>query len=348
MKRQYTYTFAPVDFTWIDLVNPSDKDLKALAKQFNLDKSSVIDCLDPKHLPKFEKLNNYYFVILRHSDEEATQKADTVQELTRKVAIFVGANFLLTVHRKDAKFFQDIRKRWQEPSKDEVTGESIAWPPDTAVQIIHEVVSSALVSYQAPLEMAGDQLEELEMGIFDAAGGTPFEMEKVYYLKRKASVYKRIIQATQDVLLRYQTNLPQLRLQDLKEDIDKLHFYAEELNDNVAGLMNLYLQMSAHKTNEASYRTNEVIRILTVASLFFLPLNFITGLYGMNFEFIPELKSRNGFHGVILAMSIIVVTLYVWFKKKGLLQPAPKVEKPIPLGDLPASEPASASEKSKA
>ncbi|HEY1078684.1 MAG TPA: CorA family divalent cation transporter, partial [Bdellovibrio sp.] len=73
-------------------------------------------------------------------------------------------------------------------------------------------------------------------------------------------------------------------------------------------------------TNEASYRTNEVMRVLTVFSIFFLPLNFIAGVYGMNFENMPELKAPNGYYMTLAVMAFVVVSITYWMYKKGWLK----------------------------
>ncbi|MFN8944825.1 MAG: CorA family divalent cation transporter [Pseudobdellovibrionaceae bacterium] len=85
-------------------------------------------------------------------------------------------------------------------------------------------------------------------------------------------------------------------------------------------MIHLHVSISSHKINELSHKTNEIIRVLTIFSVFFLPLNFIAGVYGMNFEFMPELKSPLGYPIVIGAMVFVVLSLLVWFWKRRWLQ----------------------------
>jgi magnesium transporter len=77
-------------------------------------------------------------------------------------------------------------------------------------------------------------------------------------------------------------------------------------------LFNIYFSVS-------SQRTNEVIRVLTIFSVFFMPLTFVAGIYGMNFEFMPELRQQWGYPGVIGLMALITLGIYFWFKRKGWL-----------------------------
>ena len=92
-------------------------------------------------------------------------------------------------------------------------------------------------------------------------------------------------------------------MQDLRENAESMHFYADELLEDVNNLLNMQLALAAH-------RTNEVVQVLTVFSAFFLPLTFIVGVYGMNFEHMPELPHRLGYPAVWVVM--IAVSLAIW------------------------------------
>jgi len=94
--------------------------------------------------------------------------------------------------------------------------------------------------------------------------------------------------------------------QDLQTKVETLY---QQLDGAATNLMNLYLSLS-------SQRTNEAMRVLTVFSAFFLPLTFIAGIYGMNFEFMPELTWKLGYPGVMVSMVVIAAAIFVWFKRK--------------------------------
>jgi len=94
--------------------------------------------------------------------------------------------------------------------------------------------------------------------------------------------------------------------QDLQTKVETLY---QQLDGAATNLMNLYLSLS-------SQRTNETMRVLTVFSAFFLPLTFIAGVYGMNFQYMPELTWKLGYPGVMGSMVLIAVGLFVWFKRR--------------------------------
>ncbi len=318
------------NYLWIDLSNPSQKDLRELAREYSLPLQTVKDCLTPDHLQKYEKNGNVHFLIFRAFDENSDSKADTVQELTRKVAVFFSDTWVLTIHRKDQAFLKTLREKWKavsagqvplpEPVAPEIS-ELPAAQPNLQGNLIHQILedltSSVIHTYEAPITRALDRLEELEMGVFEAEGSKAFQLVDGYYLKRRAWVFKRMIRSTLELLPKMQEacRLGTSFLAHPKEDADGLFFYVDELLESITSLLNLHISIQSQKTNE-------VMRILTIFSVFLLPLTLVTGVYGMNFEIMPELHHPLGYPGAILLMVLIELGIFFWFRKKGWLKGA--------------------------
>lgn len=302
-------------YRWLDVVNPSREELEQLASTYGLHPTSVQDCLDPEHLPKYEKIGPLHFIIMRHYDHLSPYSADTVQELTRKIAIFYTDNFLITVHRVDMPFMERLREKWKDLEGESANGR-------TGQMILTDLLHNIFLTYEKPIDQGLNKLEAIEMSIFGAPGTNPFEIREGYFLKRKASVFKRMLRLSMDVL----SKLSHLQdgqapiVQDLREMLDSLYFYSDELVESTNSLVNLHVSLSSQKTNEASHRTNEVMRVLTVFSVFVLPLNFIASIYGMNFENMPELKHPLGYPIVLGVMAALTFAIYMWFRKKGWLK----------------------------
>jgi magnesium transporter len=100
---------------------------------------------------------------------------------------------------------------------------------------------------------------------------------------------------------------------DAQENVESIHFYADELLDDANTLLSVQLALASH-------RTGEVMRVLTVFSVFFLPLTFIVGIYGMNFHYMPELRHRLGYPGVMIGMGFVTLVIYLWFRRRGWLR----------------------------
>jgi len=291
-------------FHWIDLVAPTPEEFGEVAKDYGLHPTSVQDCLDPEHLPKYERIGSVVFIIVRAFDEHCSADADTVQELTRKVALFISDRFLITVHRKDQPFLQRAREFWG------AAGDS---RQNLGMHISSEILRGAIFSYEGPLNQAGNDVDTYETKTFRGVD-TQAIIEDLYFLKRKASVFKRMLRMTQELVGKMDTQLAlnAPAIQDLKEEAQQLHFSTEELFEDVQNLLTLHLSLASH-------RTNEVVRILTLFSVFFMPLTFIVGIYGMNFKVMPELEWQIGYPLIWLVMCAVTAGIWAWFRRKGWL-----------------------------
>ncbi len=287
-------------FEWIDVVNPSAEELKEIAEQYSLHNTSVQDCLQPEHLPKFERIDDIVFIITRVFDETSSKNADTIQDLSNKTAIFVGPKFIITIHRLEQHFLGSIRTKYVEPHL-------CSSPNDVLVKILYAV----LQSYEPAALSLENELDAYETQIF-LQKHTNDILKKLYHLKRKASVCLRILKLSKSILDNLNVLVAAPVLQDLRELYVSLETSFEQTIENTNNLLNLYISLS-------SQRTNEVMRVLTVFAVFFMPLTFIVGIYGMNFDIMPELRHPLGYPAVMLVMGTITLGIYLWFKRKGWL-----------------------------
>jgi magnesium transporter len=298
-------------FAWLDLTSPSSAELQAVAEQYALPDSLVRDCLEPTHLPKFEATHGLNFVILRVFSMPDNQEADTIQELSTKIAIFYTNDYLITVHRRPHPVLSELKHVARSP------GHECNSPVEVAIHLVRY----ALNSYVQPALLLTRELDDYEAEIF-LKREVPNALQGMYFLKRKASAAKQLLLLTRDILtmLRRQTvkatagtdaaEADAILLQDTQDLQVKVETLYQQLDGAATNLMNLYLSLS-------SQRTNETMRVLTVFSAFFLPLTFIVGVYGMNFQYMPELTWKLGYPGAIVAMILISVGIYSWFKRKG-------------------------------
>lgn len=297
-------------FVWLDLVDPHREDLEKVAREYGLPQTAVSDCLDPEHLPKFERFGPNSFAIFRAFDERADFMADTVQALTRKVAMFWSPTFLITVHRKDQSYLSEIRAEWEERASKNLPGNGA----NLVIELLAEIALAVVLSYEAPLEAAEARMDDFE-GTLLLRTDVSNLLHKMYMIKRRVALLKRLLWHTISVGNRFSIgqdkNAP--LLQDLRENAESMHFYADELLEDVNNLLHMQLSLAAH-------RTNEVVQILTVFSAFFLPLTFIVGVYGMNFEHMPELPEKWGYPAVWMLMVGVSLGIYLWFRRRGWLK----------------------------
>ncbi len=298
---------------WLDIVQPTAAELEEVAQVHGLQMTSVKDCLDPEHLPKFEQFENYAFAIIRAFDEQSEHTCATVQELTRKVAIFSGQGFLITIHRTALPWLAAVQARFE--------GEHGAKSGKEGLQtlVLTQVLNAAVDTYLRPMERIEERIDAFEELVFNGrdADSRAFaeDLRDIHVLKRQVTLIKRLLWRTLDVVQRMTPTSGRAAtlFRDVQENIESYHFYADELLDDANTVLNVQLALAAH-------RTGEVMRILTVFSVFFLPLTFLVGVYGMNFDFMPELRSLWGYPAVLAAMGLIVLAIYLWFRRRGWLR----------------------------
>jgi len=295
------------DFKWIDCEGPSHEDLIKLAEEFPIPLQALTTCLDPEHLPKAEFLEKVLFVILRHQDLQAKPKAATMQELTTKLVFFIGRDFVLTIHRAPLPCTTE--------RKDKASFENM-----TLIGLVKNLFLQTLRSFDAPLDELDSKTDVIEERVFSLKRRNI--LREGYMVKRKISSYRKVFKFTADILnlIPTEVEIPLRDLSQVREPLIKHLFYADEIQEEISGLLNLHLSLMSQKTNEASLRTNEVMRVLTVFSIFFLPLNFIAGVYGMNFEYMPELKTHYGYFITLTVMILVVLAITYWMHRKGWLR----------------------------
>lgn len=286
---------------WLDVNGPSRAELESIGKEYNLHSTSIQDCLQPEHLPKIERIGDVVFAIMRAYDQESSTDADTLQELTRKVAIFRGKDFIVTVQREEQPFMHELLLRYQ------------ATPCLDSAHLISEILKGVARSYEKPIDDATDRIELMETATFKGTAVSSV-IEDAYYLHRRSSVVKRVLRMTVGVILQldgHESTAPYFR--DAKDAAEETLFFSDELIEKVKSLIDLHLSLQSH-------RTNDVMRVLTIFSAFFMPLTFIASIYGMNFRFMPELDSKHGYPIILSIMGITGIGIYTWFKKNGWLK----------------------------
>ncbi len=303
MVRNYTDKIEyEANFKWVDIVSPTEAELEKIATDYSLNKDLVLKCLNPNHLPNLQEENGYYFIVLRAYDE-SSKNGEVVQAFTNKIVLFVSEEFLISIHRVDEpylnKFLESIYK-----NKD-------FFKKNGTYDILLKIFKTVILSFETPLHNNDLSIDSIEQNRF--SNKSPVDIfNDIYYIKRSTSVVKRtlwqsdaLIQVLYEILPEYKD-----KLNSIKKNSDRLKYLAEELEFTAQNIVSLHISI-------ASYRTSEVMRTLAIFSVFFMPLTFVVGIYGMNFTTIPELNWKYGYPSVIAFMILISVFLYFWFKKKG-------------------------------
>ena len=294
-------TFADTNFKWIDILGPVPEELQKLANEYNIHDAFVADVLQPEHLPKYEPVGNTSFFILRYYSAKENEDVDTIQGLTNKIAIFQADNLVITIHRVEVDFINDLKINLTD------TGQCKG-----PFHLLNRLIKAVFQSYEAPAHALAKKIDFYESQIF-LTQNTPPLLKGVYHVKRKIEVSRRLLILSKDIL--EQIDDPEHQDPNTRDTRDlyiRMLTLFDTMSENTNHLLTLYFSISAQ-------RTNEVIRVLTLFSVFFMPLTFVVGIYGMNFDFMPELRWKMGYPGIMGLMVAVTLVIYLWFKRKGWL-----------------------------
>jgi magnesium transporter len=282
-------------FKWIDIENPLKEDLEKIHVAHGLNYYLIKDSIEKGHLPKYEKTNKVDFYIFRAYTSDIKFQIDEVGEMSNKIAFFLFEDKLITIHRAHFNFLELLEDKHSKIN-----------------ELFLKIVRLMLETFQKPTIDLSNKIDEIEKTIF-LKDPRNIYLEELYYIKSQSRILKKVLQITQSVIEHAAQNFTQSsQYQDIKDVLLNLLIVNEESVENANQLMNTYLSISNQKNNE-------VVRLLTIFSAFFLPLTFIVGVYGMNFEFMPELTWKLGYYFSIALMVIIVIVIYIWFRRKKIL-----------------------------
>ena len=282
-------------FKWIDIENPNKNDLEKITSQYHLNYYLIKDSLERGHLPKYEKTYKIDFFIFRAYTSNVLLNIDEVGEMSNKIAFFILEDTLLTIHRTHFNFLNI-----HEEKKIKIQ------------ELFLRIVGSMVETFSKPTQDLSSKISHIEKTIF-LKDYRKVLLEELYFIKSQSRILKKVLHITQNVVEQVSEKFNQFyQYQDIKDQLLNLLTINEESVENSNQLMTTYLSISDQKNNE-------VVRLLTIFSAFFLPLTFIAGVYGMNFDLIPELSWKYGYLFSLTLMFLVVILIYLWFRRKKIL-----------------------------
>ncbi len=308
--------------TWIDVVGLGDTSLlRRLGERLDLHPLTLEDVVNTWQRPKVESYDNYLFVVMRIqwlAKAASATSADDGERTTlesEQISLFIGADWVVTIQEVDCEALHPVRER---------VASGVGRIRRLGADYLGYAIIDALVDNYFPvLERYGDRLEQLETRLLD--NPNPSVLASLHDLKKDLLQLRRTAWPQREVLnslSRSETTLigaeTRLFVRDGYDHAVQILDIVESYRDVANGLTDLYLSSLSH-------RTNEVMRLLTVISSIFIPLTFIAGIYGMNFDpgsspfNMPELGWFWGYPSVIAAMVLIGGGMAAYFKRKGWL-----------------------------
>ncbi len=306
--EELTEVFSDDEVTWVDIQGFGDRSImRKLGTMFDLHPLLLEDVVNVPQRPKSEPYGDQLLVIVRmvRTGEDNHHGEPTVD--MEQVSMVITKNYLLTFQEKYGDILDPVRKRLADNK-----GLIRKRGPDYLAYVIADTIVDA---YYPLLEMVGDRLESLEVSVIE--NPSPSVLGELNRLKNQLINLRRAIWPQREAineLVRGDHGLISdevgVYLRDTYDHCIQTSEVAEMYREMVTGLMNTYLSSVAN-------RTNDVMKVLTIMASIFIPLTFMAGIYGMNFEHMPELKYEYSYTILWIAMGVVAMGMLIFFRRKG-------------------------------
>lgn len=294
---------APPAAVWIDVGGIHKPEIvEAFGKRLNLHPLLLEDVVNTEQRPKLDDYGTYGYVVLKmlYADE----RREEIQ--IEQVSLIFNQQFLLSFQENGSDVFEPIRERLR-TGKGRIRQAGVDY-------LLYSLVDAIVDSYFGVLETLGEKVEVLQDSVL--ADPKPELLRDIHAVRRELLFLRRAVWPIREVLsalerlespLVRDTTKPFFR--DVYDHAIQIMDTIETLREMVSGMLDIYL-------SSVSYRLNAVMKVLTVITTIFMPLTFIVGIYGMNFEHMPELHWRWGYPAVLIVAALIAAAMLVMFKKK--------------------------------
>jgi len=291
---------------WIDVeAVEAEKIIDGLANCFNLHQMLVDDILIHEHLPKLELFDNHLFLTLRMF----FQKNGNSKIEEEQLSIVLGDNYVLSFQSGvEGDVFDSVRERLK-------TGKS-NFKNLKADYLFYHLIDAVVVEYVKILENLRDQIEDLEDQILTQRQTDEALVGKILTLRKQVSFVRKYTVPLKDIISKIKASPPRFiqsasvtYLQDVSDQLFMLNTNFETFREMLKDLMELYLSYLSHNMNN-------VMKTLTIVATVFIPLTFLAGVYGMNFDNMPELRWKYGYFMVWGIMIFIGVSMLWYMNKK--------------------------------
>ncbi len=288
------------NFQWVDILDMKPEDISDISKKYNINHLLLEDCIDPNHLPKFENLDGLKFFLTRLNTSTERLSLNTISDVSTKLGIFLRDNLIITVHRIENDAIKTIIAQIKNNKFTHVNPYKIAL----------ELGKKIFASFDKENESLLEQLDKMENEIFLKNVSNTSQLKRLYRFKRKVGLNLKVLNLSSEWVYSFEKMpLEEVEIKDLKDSYKDAISDFEHLTYQTTNLMSLFLALSDQKANQ-------VMKTLAVYSVYFLPITFIAGLYGMNFEFMPELRHPYGYFAVLGLMLLIVIITFIYVRRR--------------------------------
>ncbi len=289
--------------SWINVSGVHQVDvIEKIGKHFDLHSLVIEDIANTEQRPKVEDYGDYLFIVLKMLSVDSSTKIVK----TEQVSLVLGKNYVLSFQQDVGDVFDNVRSRIR-------TGKSKIRKLGTDF-LVYSLMDAIVDNYFGVLEQLGDDVEQIEDLVVKGADSR--SISSVYKVKQQMIGVRKALWPLREMISQLQ-NLESsligksstIYLRDMYDHSVQLIDTVETLRERLSELIDIYL-------SSQSNRLNEIMKVLTVITTMFIPLTFVTSIYGMNFAYMPELSWSFGYPVILGIMLFIVLIMLIYFKRK--------------------------------
>jgi magnesium transporter len=291
-------------FVWLGLYEPSEDELDSVRREFGLHELAVEDALNAHQRPKLEVYDDTLFVVLkpaRYID------SDEVVD-TGEIHIFASSTFVVAVRHGEASALGVARKRLEHRPDLLACGTG---------GVLYAIVDKIVDDYEPVVEGVANDIQEIEQQVFSATRDNP--AERIYKMEREVLEFSRAVIPLTPAIDRLARGHFDLVNEDLHEYFRDVHDHLLRVAQRIDGFRDLLSSALQANLTQVSVRQNEDMRKITAWVAIVAVPTMVAGIYGMNFEHMPELRWKFGYPAVLALILVICVLLYRRFRRAGWL-----------------------------
>ncbi len=288
---------------WININGVHDVErVKSLCDHFEVHPLITEDILNTDQRPKLDVHENHIYVVLKMVEF----LPDNAEIKMEQVSFIIGKNFVLSFQEVVGDTFNSVRDRIHARGK--ICGRG-------AEYLLYALIDTVVDNYFVALEKIGDEMELMEEDLM--LNPDTESVRDLYTLKREMLALRRAIWPLREVIAQMEredsrlvTKATKLYYRDLYDHMIQVIDTIETYRDLLSGMVDLY-------QSTISNRMNSIMKVLTIISTVFIPITFLTGMYGMNFDYMPGVSNQNGFWILAGVVLVSIVSMLFYFKKQG-------------------------------
>ncbi len=292
--------YKTAQWEWIDVTAPTDEDLRFLHERYHINYLLLEDTIDPNHLPKFEEVGDVKFFLARESTDLERRTLNNISDISSKLGIFLLPKLIITTHRSKSKSIYEVCDELKKENPENISRDHLA------LRLALKIIKTFDDESRNLLEI----MDAIENEIFLKNTNQSNQIRRLYKLKRKSGLNTRILNISGEWISKFKTlNLEEVEVMDLLDKQKDVIADFDHVNAQTINLISMFLALSDQKANQ-------VMKLLAIYSVYFLPITFIAGVYGMNFDNMPELHHKNGYYFTLGLMVLIVVITFIYTRRK--------------------------------